>query len=118
MRAMLPFNVSFLRVCMLEPSFVHGNKLGADDYASAPGLSANLAFEGAEFEGDVKRAKGDDGGQQEHSAESDQQDACCAGNDPAKIQVGEHGSEKHADDTVKVGQVAFHVKISFGGLGL
>ena len=103
---------------MLEPGFVHGNKLGADEYSSAPGLSANLAFEGAELEGDVEGAKGDDGGQKEHPAESDQQDAKRAGDDPAKIQVGEHDSEKHADDTVKVGQVAFHVKISFGGLGL
>jgi hypothetical protein len=72
-----------------------------------------LAFKGADFEGNVKRAEGNDGSQQEDRAEYNQDNTEHGCDDTAKIQISKQGSDDDTDNAVKVGHIAFHRKISF-----
>lgn len=77
------------------------------------GVVIELAFIGTEFEGGVQRAEGDDGSEQEDTAQDEQHDAEGAGDDAAEVQVSENRGEDDPDDAVEVGHVAFHFKISW-----
>jgi len=63
---------------------------------------------GAEFEGQVKRAEGDDAGCQEDDSQYQQDDAQRAGHDSTKVQVGKQGGDDDADDAVGGSHVLFH----------
>ncbi len=63
---------------------------------------------GAEFEGQVKRAEGDDAGRQENDGQHEQDDTQRAGHDAAKVQVGKQSGDDDADDAVGGSHVLFH----------
>lgn len=73
-----------------------------------------LPFVGAELERGVQWAERHNSREQEHCAKNDEDDPECAGHHAAKIQVGEQSGKHHTDDTIDIGKVAFHWKISFG----
>ena len=79
------------------------------------GVMVELAFKGADFEGNIKRAESNDGCQQEDCAEHNQDNTKYACDNSAKIQVGKQGSDDDTDNAVRVGHIAFHGKISLWG---
>ena len=64
----------------------------------------------AELEGGIQRAESDHCGEQEYCAEDNKHDTECAGDDAAKVQLGEHCGEDDTSDAIDVGHIAFHGK--------
>ena len=72
-----------------------------------------LAFECAEFEHGIDRAERNNRRQHKHPAKHHEHDPQPAGHDASKIQIGEQSSDHDPDDTISIGHIAFHLKISF-----
>jgi hypothetical protein len=72
------------------------------------GQTEELTFVSAKFKGCIQRAESDNGGHREHSSEDQQHGAERASDDAGEIQIGEQCSDYQADDTIDIGQIAFH----------
>jgi hypothetical protein len=89
--------------------------LGAAEESAAPRWLGESALVCAELERYIERAECDEGGKEEYSTESDEEDAERPGHDAAKIQIAKQGGDDDTKDAINIGHVAFHDWTPFCG---